>query len=195
MFHELMFQISAQSIESIQSYWSASVGYWIWVLMVVRANDLKCSLMFWINYLVTLEFPFPYPLLYNPPFFTLWASFSPFSFRESERSPRVRVLLEIFKRRDDLAWFFKIFHSIEVGWVRKNFLSMKTQTSHLFSQLKAFFPPTSKLFLSSNSMKHTFSPRIAKTHFHLNLMKDISKSNETCFFMILHENIIIWSHV
>lgn len=40
-----------------------------------------------------------------------------------------------------------------------------------------------------------FSPRIAKTHFHLNLMKDILESNETCFFMILNESIIIWSHL
>ena len=46
MSHEPMFQISAQSIEEIQSYWSAGAGYRIWVLMVVRANDLKCSLKF-----------------------------------------------------------------------------------------------------------------------------------------------------
>ena len=141
-----MFQISTQSVEVIQSYWSASAGYRIWVLMVVRANGLKCSLMFWINYLVTLEFPFAYPLLYNPLFSTLWASFSPFSFGESERIPRVRVLLDIFERREDLASVFKIFHSIEVFWVRKTFLSMKTQTSHLFLKHKAFFLLTSNFF-------------------------------------------------
>ena len=36
MSHEPMFQISAQSIEEIQSYWSTSAGYRIWVLMVVK---------------------------------------------------------------------------------------------------------------------------------------------------------------
>jgi hypothetical protein len=46
MSHDPMFQISVQSVEEIQSYWSASAGYQIWVLMVVRENDLKCSLMF-----------------------------------------------------------------------------------------------------------------------------------------------------
>ena len=46
MSHDPMFQISSQSVEQIQSYWSASVGYRIWVLMVVRENGLKCSLMF-----------------------------------------------------------------------------------------------------------------------------------------------------
>jgi hypothetical protein len=46
MSHETMFQISYQSVEEIQSYWSASAGYRIWVLMVVRENDLKYPLMF-----------------------------------------------------------------------------------------------------------------------------------------------------
>jgi hypothetical protein len=36
-----MFQISTQSVEAIQSYWSVSAGYRIWVLMVVRENDLN----------------------------------------------------------------------------------------------------------------------------------------------------------
>ena len=44
--HEPMFKISAQFVEAIQSYWFASVGYQIWVLMVVRENDLECFLMF-----------------------------------------------------------------------------------------------------------------------------------------------------
>ena len=42
MSHENIFQILAQSVEAIQSYWSVSAGYRNWVLMVVRANDLKC---------------------------------------------------------------------------------------------------------------------------------------------------------
>ena len=144
---------------------------------------------------MTLEFLFSYPLIYNPPFATLWASFAPFSIGESERSKIVRFLLSIFESREDLVRVFKIFHYIKVCRVRKTFLSIKTQTSHLFLKHKAFFPPTSKLFLLSNSTRQTFSPHIAKTHLHPNLMKDISELNETCFFMISHENLIIWIHV
>ena len=46
MSHEPMFQISAQSIETIQSYWPAKLGYQIWALMVVRESDLELFLMF-----------------------------------------------------------------------------------------------------------------------------------------------------
>ena len=137
MSHEPMFQTSDQSVREIQSYWSPSAGYWIWVLMEVRKNDLKCFLTFQINYLVTLEFCFAYPLLYKTPISTLWSSFSPFSFGESES------LLEIFKRREDLALVFQDFPfhpSLSRG---KIFLGMKTQTSLLLSQLKELFPQTS----------------------------------------------------
>ena len=41
MSHELMYQTSSQSVKEIQSYWSASARYQIWVLMVVRENDLN----------------------------------------------------------------------------------------------------------------------------------------------------------
>ena len=44
--HEPMFQILAQSVKVIQSYWSANTGYRIGVLMVVRENDLEFFLMF-----------------------------------------------------------------------------------------------------------------------------------------------------
>ena len=164
MSHYLMFQTSSQSVEEIPSYLSASAGYRIWVFMVVRENDLKCSLMFWINYLVTLEFPFTYPLLYNPPIYTLWASFSPFSYGESERSLGVRVLLEIFERREDLAWVFNIFHSIQVVRVKKTFLSMKTKTYHLFSQIKSFF---------HQLQNFSFHRTPWDTLFHLGLQKHI----------------------
>ena len=40
MSHEPMFEILSQYVETIQSYWSTSAGYQIWVLMVVRENDL-----------------------------------------------------------------------------------------------------------------------------------------------------------
>ena len=43
--HESMFQISTEFVEEIKSYWSASAGYRIWVLMVVRENDLEHFLM------------------------------------------------------------------------------------------------------------------------------------------------------
>ena len=46
MSHKPIFQISSQSIEEIQSYWFANARYQIWVLMVVRENDLECFLMF-----------------------------------------------------------------------------------------------------------------------------------------------------
>ena len=132
--------------------------------MVVRENDLKCFLMFWINYLVTLNFTLDYPLLYNPPFSTLWGFFASFSFGESERSLGVRVLLENFERREDLVWVFKIFYSIQVGLVRKNFLSMKTKTSHLFSQHKELFHQLQNFF---------FQRTLWDTFFHLGLEKHI----------------------
>ena len=64
--------------------------------------------------------------------------FTVYLWREWEE-PRSESLLEIFKRKEDLTWVFKVFHSIQVCWVRKTSLSMKTQISHLLSQLKAFF--------------------------------------------------------
>ena len=39
MAHNPMFQISAKYVEENQSYWSASAGYRIWVLMVARETD------------------------------------------------------------------------------------------------------------------------------------------------------------
>ena len=100
MYHEYMFHISTQSIEEIQSYWSASAGYRIWVLMVARENDLECFLMFWFNYIVTLEFPFAYPHVYKPLILTLWASFSPFIFGECERSLGVRAYLRFLRGKN-----------------------------------------------------------------------------------------------
>jgi hypothetical protein len=41
MSHETIFQIPTQSVEAIQSYWSAIAGYRNWVLMMVRENDLN----------------------------------------------------------------------------------------------------------------------------------------------------------
>ena len=90
---------------------------------------------------------------------------------------------------------FQDFHSIEVFWVRKSFLSMKNQTSFLFFKHKAFFPSTSNFFFHRIPWDTIFHHELQKAYFHPNLMKDISKLNETCFFMILNENLIIWIHV
>ena len=133
MSHELMFQTSTQYVEAIQSYWCTNAGYRNGVLMVVRENDLKHSKMFWINYLLTLEFPIAYHLLYNP----YYRPYEPHLHHLALE--RVRVLIVIFERGEDLVRVFKTFHSIEVCWVRKTFLSMETQNSHLFLKQKAFF--------------------------------------------------------
>ena len=66
--------------------------------------------------------------------------------------------------------------------------------SHIF-QTQGILSSNFKLFLSWNPMRHIFSSRIVRTYFHLNRIKYISELNETCFFMILKENPIIWSHV
>ena len=112
--------------------------------------------------MVTLEFTFAYPSLYNPPFSTLWASFAQFIFGESEKIPRVRVLLLIFKREEDLVQVFKIFHSIKVVEWEKTFLSMKIQTSHFFLKHKAFFPSLQNF--STMNCKITFSPKSHESH-------------------------------
>ena len=64
---------------------------------------------------MTLELPFTYPSLYKPPFSTLWASFAQLSFGENEESPRVRVLLVIFKRGEDLVRVFEMYF-MRFGW-------------------------------------------------------------------------------
>ena len=129
--------------------------------------------------------------------------FTFYLWREWE-DPGSESLLEFFKRKQDLAWVCQVFpfhpsfsrFSIPSKFFKwENFYKYEKLNFSLFFLTKTTFPSTWKLFLSSNSMRHTLSPRISKTHFHPNLMKNISDSNETCFFMILHENIIIWSHV
>ena len=80
-------------------------------------------------------------------------------------------------------------------WSEEKFSKYENLNFSLVSQTQSIFSSDFKLFLSSNSMRHTFSSRIVKTYFHPNIMIHISESNETCFFMILNENPIIWSHV
>ena len=73
------------------------------------------------NYLVTLEFLLTYPHVHKPLFSTLWASFAPFIFGESERSLGVRAYLTFSKGKRTQLRFFKFFHSIQVFRVRKHF--------------------------------------------------------------------------
>jgi hypothetical protein len=124
---------------------------------------------------VTLQFPFWYPHLYKPLISTLWASFAPFSFRESERSLGVRVYLRFSRGKRILLEFFKICHSIHVFRVSKKFQVLKLKLLihfHLFSQLKAFFHKTYKLFfhqtpwdqLITPGWKNTFSSKYHEIH-------------------------------
>ena len=179
MSHEPMFQILAQSVETIQSYWSTSVGYRNWVLMMVRENDLECFLMFYFNYLVTTEFPFAYPHVYRPLISALWSSFAPFILGESERNLGVRSLLEFFERKEDLASIFQVWAFHPSFSSEKTCLSMKTQTSYPLSLVfstQSIFSSNFKTFLSSNSMRPTHPPWIVFTHFLLNVEKYISYS-------------------
>jgi hypothetical protein len=155
--------------------------------------SLNVSSGYWTIYLVTLELPFTYPLLYNPSFSTLWASFAQFSFGEKEEIPRVRVYLRFSREERILSEFSRFFiPSKFVKW-EKNFQVWKLKL--LTHQTQGIISSNFRLFLSLNPMRQTFSSQIVKKKFHPNLMKYISESNETCFFMIMNENPIIWSHV
>lgn len=117
--------------------------------------------------------------------------------REWEK-PRSESLLEIFERKEDLAWAFQVFPFHPSFLSAKTFRSMKTKTFHPLSLVfstQRIFSQNFKTFLSSNSTRPTHPPWIAVTHFHLNLMKKFSHLIETFFLMILHENIILWNHV
>ena len=117
--------------------------------------------------------------------------------REREK-PRSESLLEFFERKEDLASIFQVFPFHPSFLSDKNFLSMKTQTSHPLSLVfstQSIFSPNFRTFLSSNSMRPTHPPWISFTHFHPNIMKYFSQLIETCFFMILHENLNLWGHV
>ena len=92
---------------------------------------------------------------------------------------------------------FQVFPFHQSFSSEKTFLSIKNQTSHPLSLVflaQIIFSHNFKTILSSNSMRPTHPPWIAFTHFHQDLMKYISHWFETCFFMILLENIILWSH-
>ena len=122
-------------------------------------------------------------LLYKPSFSTPWASFAHFSFREQEERLRVRVCLRFSRVERILCEFSRIFHLIEVCEVWKLFEVRKVKLLTPFSKHKAFFHQTSN-FSFIKPHETNFSLWIVKTYFQSNLMKYISKSNDTCLFMI-----------
>ena len=134
----------------------------------------------------------------NPSFRPYEPHFHHLAFGECEKNLGVRAYLSFCEERGFNfefssfaipSKFFKWenFYKCE----NSNFLFTLTfllNPKHIFSNFKTFH--------SSNS-HDTDSPTlwIAFTQFHLKLMKDISFSIETCFFMILHENLNLWIHV
>ena len=100
-----------------------------------------------------------------------------------------------FRERRGFCPSFQYFSSNWSLWVRKNFSKYENLKFSLISLIEGIIWSNFKLFLSLNPMRQTFSSRIVKTYFQPNLMKYISKSNDTCFFMIQNENPIVWSHV
>jgi hypothetical protein len=143
---------------------------------------------------MTPELPFTYPSYINP------------HFRPHE--PHLRMLALDRKRRDQEWEFtcgfrekrgfclsFQYFSSHRSLWSEKNFSKYENlKFSHNF-QTQGILSSNFKLFRSSNPMRRTFSSQIVKTYFQPNIMKYISESNETCFFMIQNKNPIIWSQV
>ena len=106
--------------------------------------------------------------------------------------PRSESMLEFFERKEDLAWVVQDFP------FHPSFPSLKTKTFHsltLSFSTQSILLQTSKLFTHQTPMRPTHLLWIAYTHFHRKLMKNISSSIETCFFMILHENLNLWIHV
>ena len=86
---------------------------------------------------------------------------------------------------------FQDFLSHQSLWTEENFSKYENLNfSHIF-QTQGILSSNFKLFLSSNPMRHTFSSRIIKTYFSLNLMKYISESNETCFWSNFHRPCMI----
>ena len=79
---------------------------------------------------------------------------------------------------------FQDFSSHRSLWSEQKFSKYENLNFWHISQTQDILSSNFKLLLSLNPMRHTFSSWIVKTYFHRNLMKYISESNETCFFMI-----------
>ena len=159
-----MFQITAQSVEEIQSYWYASTGYHNGVLMVVRVNDINVPkyikpVIWWL-----LSYP-------SPTLFYITHHFQPYE-------PHLRNLaLEIKRRAEEWEFTcgfqekrgfcpsFQDFSSHWSLWSEENFSMYENLNFSLVSQTQSIISINFKLFLSLNSMRHTLSSRIAKTYF------------------------------
>ena len=169
MSHEPMFQISTKSVEAIKSYWSASVGHWIWVLMVVMENDLEYFLMFSFDFLVILEFPFAYQHVYKPLISTLWASFAPFSICTVWEKPKSESILEFCEERG-FSFKFVTFSIPSRFFKWENFSKCEKSkfsfTFTLFLNSKHYFPNFNIFFTHRTPMRLTHLLWIAFTHFH-----------------------------
>ena len=106
------------------------------------------------------------------------------AFGECERSLGVRAYLFFCEERGSSFKFISFFHFIEVFQGRKlfQFWKLKIFTHfHFLSQLKLLFFQTSKLFIHRTPIRPTNQLWIAFTHFHPNLMKDISFFDRNMF--------------
>jgi hypothetical protein len=121
---------------------------------------------------VTLELPFTYPLLYNPSFSTLRASFAQFSFGEKEESPRVRVYLWFSREERILSEFSKFFIPLKfVKWekifqvLKLKLLTHFSDTRHSLIKLQTFSfiePHETQFFITD--CKNLFSPKSHEIH-------------------------------
>ena len=134
----------------------------------------------------------------NPSFRPYEPHFHHLSFGECERSLGLRAYLVFCEERGSSFKFASFYYFIQVFQVRQLFQVWKLKFfTHLYflSQLKEYFFQTPKLCIHQTPMRPTNRLSISFTLFHPKLMKDISSSFETCFFMILHENLNLWIHV
>ena len=143
---------------------------------------------------MNLELTFSYPSYITPNF----QAHDPHLFSldlESKRRDQLWEFTWDFWKKRGFCLSFQDFSSHQSLWGEKNFSKFENLNFLHNFQTQGILSSNFKLFLSSNPMRHTFSSQIVKTYFQPNLMKYISKSNETCFFMILNENPNIWSQV
>lgn len=88
---EPKFKISSQSNEEIQSYWPSNVGF-----ECRHQWGRRYTVLYW-NYILPNQYlsvfwpPFHPMHVYKPHISTPWSSFTPFSFREWERSLGVKT--------------------------------------------------------------------------------------------------------
>ena len=116
---------------------------------------------------MTLELPFIYPILYNPSFSTLWASFAQFIFGEKEESPRVRVYLWFSRDEMILFEFSRFFIPLKFVKWEKIFQVWKLKVLTHFSNIRhSFIKLETFSFIKSHEIhffimdcKNLFSPK------------------------------------